>query len=68
MKKITEIKLTTEGKNALSILVKGRNTAQKVMLQVKIILSYADAKKQEAIAGELVTNRKTVGKWLRRYN
>jgi transposase len=68
MKKLTKIKLTTEQKDALSRLVKGRNTAQKVVLRAKIILAYADGKKQETVADKLVTNRRTVGKWLRRYN
>jgi transposase len=68
MKKIIEIKLTAEENNSLSKLVKGRNTAQKVVLRAKIILAYNDGKTQETIAAELVTSRKTVGKWLHRYN
>lgn len=68
MKKLTKIKITPEEKNALSKLVKGRNTAQKVVLRAKIVLAYESGKKQEPIADELATNRRTVGKWLHRYN
>lgn len=67
MKKLTNIKLVKEERKTLSKLVKGRNTAQKVVIRAKIILAYATGKTQEAITVELSTNRKTVGKWLHRY-
>ena len=68
MKKLTQIQLSPEGKKVLIKLAKGRNTAQKVVLRAQIILAYSEGKTQEEISVKLSTNRRTVGKWLRRYN
>lgn len=68
MKKLTQIQLSPEEKKVLIKLVKGRNTAQKVVLRAQIVLLYSEGKTQEEISVKLSTNRRTVGKWLRRYN
>ncbi len=67
MTKITQIQLRADEKEALRKLAKGRNTAQKVVLRSKIILLYSEGNTQEEISVELSTNRRTVGKWIRRY-
>lgn len=68
MKKLTQIQLGPEGEKVLIKLAKGRNTAQKVVLRAQIVLLYSEGKTQEEISVKLSTNRRTVGKWLRRYN
>jgi len=68
MKNLTQIQTSSEEREALTKLVKGKNTAQKVVLRAKIVLLYTEGHKQESIAGKLAINRITVGLWLHRYH
>ncbi|MCL5027533.1 MAG: IS630 family transposase [Bacteroidetes bacterium] len=51
----------------LKKLVKGKNTAQKVVLRASIILRYKEGKNKVTIAKEVSTSRPTVDLWIRRY-
>ncbi len=51
----------------LKKLVRGKNTAQKVVLRASIILKYKEDKKKLAIAKELNTSRPTIDLWIKRY-
>lgn len=68
MKKLTSIKISDADKTTLTKLVKGRNTAQKIVLRAKIVLYYSDGMKQEAIATKIGTTRVTVAKWIHRFH
>lgn len=48
-------------------LVRGRNTAQKVVLRAKIVLQVVEGLKKKHIAEQLSTSRTTVDLWLKRY-
>ena len=48
-------------------LVRGRNTAQKVVLRAKIVLKKLEGLKKKQIAQELKTSRTTIDLWLKRY-
>jgi transposase len=52
---------------ALHRLVRGRNTAQKVVLRARIVLLSSEAMPQNQIAKELETSRVTVGLWRDRF-
>ena len=51
----------------LKKLVKGKNTAQKVVLRASIILRYKEGKNKVTIAKEVSTSRPTVDLWIKRY-
>jgi len=51
----------------LKKLVKGKNTAQKVVLRASIILAYKGNKKKSTIAKQLNTSRPTIDLWIKRY-
>ena len=51
----------------LKKLVKGKNTAQKVVLRASIILKYKEDRNKLTIAKELSTSRPTVDLWIKRY-
>ncbi len=48
-------------------LVRGRNTAQKVVLRAKIVLKVMEGLKKKHIAEQLGTSRPTVNLWIQRY-
>ena len=51
----------------LKKLVKGRNTAQKIVLRASIILRYKEGGNKLSISKELSTSRPTVDLWIKRY-
>ncbi|MFZ0455706.1 MAG: IS630 family transposase, partial [Ignavibacteriaceae bacterium] len=51
----------------LNKLIKGKNTAQKIVLRAKIILGYKEGKKKIIIAEQANTSRPTVDLWIQRY-
>ena len=48
-------------------LVRGRNTAQKVVLRAKIVLQVVDGLKKKHVAEQMRTSRTTIDLWLKRY-
>ena len=48
-------------------LVRGRNTAQKIVLRAKIVLKIVEGLKKKHIAEQLDTSRPTVNLWVKRY-
>lgn len=67
MKTQVEGSYPQEEKQELMRLVRGRNTAQKVVLRAKIILKMMEGLKKKHIADELKTSRPTVNLWIGRY-
>ena len=59
--------LTAPQRNALRRLVRGRNTAQKMVLRAHIVLRCAQGLANHAMARELGVNRKTVILWRKRF-
>lgn len=58
---------TDRERQELSRLVRGRNTAQKVVLRANIVFLFLKGKKKKHVAKELKTSRTTVNLWLKRY-
>jgi len=67
MRTTKPIPYTEEERGKVLRLARSRNTAQKVVLRAKIVLSKMEGLKQEEIAEQLGTSRVTVGLWLGRY-
>ncbi len=58
---------TEEERKKVERLARSRNTAQKVVLRAKIVLSKMEGLKQEDIAEQFDTSRVSVGLWVKRY-
>jgi len=67
MKTIIRRTYTQQDKQELIRLVRGRNTAQKVVLRANIILQIIAGLQKKQIAKELGTTRPTVDLWIKRY-
>lgn len=67
MKKLVQKSYSQDEKQRLLKLVRGRNTAQKVVLRANIILKMMEGLKKKHIAQELRTSRPTVNLWISRY-
>ncbi len=59
--------LSAQDRDWLETLVKGRNTAQKVVLRARIVLGAADGCANNALAKQLGITRPTVLLWRKRY-
>ena len=67
MKTETKKEYTDVEKQELKRLVRGRNTAQKVVLRGNIALKMMEGLPKKAIAEQLCTTRPTVYLWIKRY-
>lgn len=56
-----------EDKAALKKLINGRNTAQKIVIRAKIVLSYLEGTQKKTIAETIQIGRPTVDLWIKRY-
>ena len=67
MKTAPKIALTEEQRAVLTRWSRGRSTPARLVLRAKIVLLAADGKMNFVIAGELGTDRATVGRWRKRF-
>lgn len=61
------VTLTTQQRAALTALVRGRTTPQKMVLRARAVLLCAEGRANHAIAQQLQVNRKTVMLWRKRF-
>jgi len=66
-KRAITIELTAAERSPLRDLAKRRRTAQGLARRARIVLAAAEGKDNKAIAQEIGGDKKTVGKWRRRF-